>query len=438
MSLVPAVARRTFSALQTPNYRRFFIGQSTSLVGTWMQSVAQGWLVFTLTRSATALGFTIAVQTLPVLLLGPYGGVIADRVNKRRLMVALQTAMGAQALVLGVLTITGVVRFWEVCVLAVILGLNNTFENPSRQSFVLEMVGPDQLRNAVSLNSTMVNVARATGPAAAGVLIATVGVGICFLINAASFVAVVVSLTTMDRSAPRPSPPVARGRGQLREGFRYVARSPPPGDPAGHDGDRRHPRLEFQVVLPVLAARTFHGGAETFGFMTAAIGAGAVAGGLVTATRGRTGLRPLSIAALFFGLAILLASVAPIAVLEYAALAVVGWTSITFLATGNTTLQLGADPSMRGRVMALWAVAFMGSTPIGGPLIGWIVAETNGRVGLAVGGVSCLVAAAIGAFTVRRLARVAVPRADDLDLGSIAPVAGLDEGAGMADTIPRV
>ncbi len=186
MSLVPAVARRTFSALQIPNYRRFFIGQSTSLVGTWMQSVAQGWLVFTLTRSATALGFTIAVQTLPVMLLGPYGGVIADRVNKRRLMVALQTAMGAQALVLGVLTITGAVRFWEVCVLAVILGLNNTFENPSRQSFVLEMVGPDQLRNAVSLNSTMVNVARATGPAAAGVLIATVGVGICFLINAAS------------------------------------------------------------------------------------------------------------------------------------------------------------------------------------------------------------------------------------------------------------
>jgi MFS family permease len=438
MSLVPAVARRTFSALQIPNYRRFFIGQSTSLVGTWMQSVAQGWLVFTLTRSATALGFTIAVQTLPVLLLGPYGGVIADRVNKRRLMVALQTAMGAQALVLGVLTITGAVRFWEVCVLAVILGLNNTFENPSRQSFVLEMVGPDQLRNAVSLNSTMVNVARATGPAAAGVLIATVGVGICFLINAASFVAVVFSLTTMDRSALRPSRPVARGRGQLREGFRYVAQHSHLGIPLAMMGIVGTLAYEFQVVLPVLAARTFHGGAETFGFMTAAIGAGAVAGGLVTATRGRTGLRPLSTAALFFGLAILLASVAPIAVLEYAALAVVGWTSITFLATGNTTLQLGADPSMRGRVMALWAVAFMGSTPIGGPLIGWIVAETNGRVGLAVGGVSCLVAAAIGALTVRRLARVAPARADDLDLGSIGPVAGLDEGAGMADTIPRV
>ena len=242
----------------------------------------------------------------------------------------------------------------------------------------------------------------------------------------------------MDRSALRPSPPVARGRGQLREGFRYVAQHPRLGIPLAMMGIVGTLAYEFQVVLPVLADRTFHGGAETFGFMTAAIGAGAVAGGLVTATRGRTGLRPLSIAALFFGLAILLASVAPIAALEYAALAVVGWTSITFLATGNTTLQLGADPSMRGRVMALWAVAFMGSTPIGGPLIGWIVAETNGRVGLAVGGVSCLVAAAIGALTVRRLARVAPARADDPDLGSIGPVAGLDEGAGMVDTIPRV
>jgi MFS family permease len=284
----------------------------------------------------------------------------------------------------------------------------------------------------------MVNVARATGPAAAGVLIATVGVGICFLINAASFVAVVVSLSTMNRSALRPSPPVARGRGQLREGFRYVAQHPRLGIPLAMMGIVGTLAYEFQVVLPVLAARTFHGGAETFGFMTAAIGAGAVAGGLVTATRGRTGLRPLSIAALFFGLAILLASVAPIAVLEYAALAVVGWTSITFLATGNTTLQLGADPSMRGRVMALWAVAFMGSTPIGGPLIGWIVAATNGRVGLAVGGVSCLVAAAIGALTLRRLARVPPARADHPEPGSIGPVAGLDEGAGMADTIPRV
>jgi MFS family permease len=409
MSVI-AIARRTFSALSVPNYRRFFIGQSTSLIGTWMQSVAQAWLVFTLTHSATALGLTVALQTLPVLLLGPYGGVIADRVDKRRLMVVLQSVMGVQALVLGVLTITGAVRFWHVCVLAVILGLNNTFENPARQSFVLEMVGAPQLRNAVSLNSTMVNAARAVGPAAAGILIATVGVGICFVINAASFVAVVTSLIAMDRLTLQPSPPVARARGQLREGFRYIAGRPRLAIPLAMMGIVGMLAYEFQVVLPVLAQQTFHGGSEAYGFMTAAIGVGAVAGGLVTATRGRTGLQPLSVAAAALGLGILVASVAPNLWLEYAALAVVGWTSITFLATGNTTLQLEADASMRGRVMALWAVAFMGSTPIGGPVVGWIVAQTNGRVGLAVGGASGLVAAGVGALTLRRLRRAAARR----------------------------
>ena len=213
MSRILAVSRRTFSALSIPNFRRYFFGQSTSLIGTWMQSVAQSWLVFTLTHSATAIGFVLALQTLPVLLLGPYGGVIADRVDKRRLMIALQTLMGVQALVLGVLVVTHVVVFWEICVLAVALGLNNCFENPARQSFVREMVGAGQVRNAVSLNSTMVNAARAVGPAVAGLLIATVGVGVCFLVNAASFIAVVYSLVSMDTSALSPSAPTARARG---------------------------------------------------------------------------------------------------------------------------------------------------------------------------------------------------------------------------------
>ena len=210
MSRVSTIGRRTFSALSVPNYRRFFFGQSVSLIGTWMQTVAQSWLVYTLTHSATALGLVVALQTLPVLVLGPYGGVIADRADKRRLMIVLQSVMGLQALVLGLLTVTHVVRFWELCVLAVVLGLNNTFENPARQSFVLEMVGARELRNAVSLNSTMVNVARAIGPAVAGLLIATVGESMCFLINAVSFVAVVYSLASMDTSAlARASRPAA-------------------------------------------------------------------------------------------------------------------------------------------------------------------------------------------------------------------------------------
>jgi len=399
-----AIGRRTFSALNVPNFRRYYAGQAVSLVGTWMQSVAQSWLVYVLTHSATDLGLAVALQTLPVLVLGPYGGVIADRVDKRRLMVVLQSAMGVQALVLGLLTVLGVVRFWEILVLAVILGLNNTFENPARQAFVLEMVGPNEVRNAVSLNSTLFNAARAVGPAVAGILIATVGVGICFLLNAASFIAVVFSLVTMDRSLLQPSPPAGRANGQVREGFRYVAHTPRLLVPLVMMAIVGTLAYEFQVVLPVVAKGTFHGGAEAYGFMTAAMGIGAVLGGLVTAARGKTGLRPFTIAAAALGLALAVAAFSPVLALELVALGLVGYASVSFLATGNTTLQLEAEPSMRGRVMSLWAVAFLGTTPIGGPLLGWIIAETNGRVGLAVGATACLLAAAIGVLAAWRSA----------------------------------
>ena len=243
MSRLFAIGRRTFSALSIPNFRRYFVGQSISLVGTWMQAVAQSWLVFTLTHSSTALGGVIALQTLPVLLLGPYAGVIADRVDKRKLMIVLQSLMGVQALVLGVLTVTHVVRFWDVCVLAVVLGLNNTFENPARQSFVLEMVGADEVRNAVSLNSTMVNAARAVGPAVAGLLIATVGEGVCFLVNAVSFVAVVYSLVSMDAGALRPTVPTPARQGPAPGGIPLRRTRPPARHPASDDGHRGDARL---------------------------------------------------------------------------------------------------------------------------------------------------------------------------------------------------
>jgi MFS family permease len=368
-----------------------------------MQTVAQSWLVYTLTHSATALGFVVALQTLPVLILGPYAGVIADRVDKRKLMIVLQTLMGLQALVLGLLAVTHVVRFWEVCVLAVVLGLNNTFENPARQSFVLEMVGPTELRNAVSLNSTMVNAARSVGPAIAGILIATAGEGVCFLVNAASFAAVVYSLVSMDKVALNPTKPTGRHKGQMREGIRYVKNEPRLGVPLVMMGLVGTLAYEFQVTLPVVARQTFHGGAATYGFLTASMGIGAVLGGLVTAARGRTGLRYMTVAAVTFGLAMGFASLAPLLVVEFIALGAVGWASVTFLATGNSTLQLQADPSMRGRVMSLWAVAFMGSTPVGGPLIGWIVAATSARIGLGTGGISCIIAAGIGYLAMHKL-----------------------------------
>ncbi len=221
MTRLIGAGRTTFASLAIPNYRRYISGQAISLVGTWMQMAAQSWLVLTLTGSATTLGIVIALQTLPVLLLGPYGGVIADRVDKRRLMVILQAAMGVQALVLGVLTVTGAVELWEIGMLALLLGLNNAFENPARQSFMLEMIGPENLRNAVSLNSVLVNVARTIGPAVAGILIATVGTGVCFLVNAASFIAVIASLSMLDRTALHPTKPTPRAPGQLREGLRY-------------------------------------------------------------------------------------------------------------------------------------------------------------------------------------------------------------------------
>jgi MFS family permease len=399
------LGRQTFSSLKIPNYRLYFAGQSVSLAGTWMQMTAQSWLVLTLTRSSTDLGLVVALQTLPILVLGPYGGVIADRADKRRLMIALQIAMGLQALALGLLTVLGAVRFWEVCLLAVILGLNNAFENSARQSFVREMVGQDELRNAITLNSVTVNAARAVGPAIGGILIATVGVGVCFLVNAASFIAVVTSLLLMDRRALRPSIPTARARGQLREGLRYAMRIPQIAIPLAMMSLVGLLAYEFQVSLPVLARQTFHGDAEVYGFMTAAMGVGAVVGGLFTAARGRTGLRPMIIASTGFGAAILLAGFSPVLALAYPALLLVGWASVSFIAIGNSTIQLNTEPEFRGRTIALWQVAFQGTTPVGGPLIGWIIAETDPRVGLAVGGLSCLVAAGGGMLPARRSRR---------------------------------
>jgi MFS family permease len=316
-------------------------------------------------------------------------------------MIILQTAMGLQAAVLSVLALTHVVTYLDVCVLAIVLGLNNAFENPSRQSFVLEMVGPKDLRNAVSLNSTMNNVARAVGPAVAGVIIATIGEGWCFALNALSFIAVVGSLMAMDRSTLSPSVPTERAKGQLRDGFRYVAATPKLLFPLIMMGLVGMLAYEFQVTLPIVAGHVFHGSAEVFGILSASMGSGAIIGGLWTAAKGKTGTRAMVRAAILFGVFITFAALSPELWMEILALVLVGFASVQFLAMANSTLQLETDPQMRGRVMALWAVAFMGTTPIGGPLIGWITSLAGARVGLGVGAASCFIAAGIGWFTVR-------------------------------------
>ena len=399
---IRTLRRQTFAALGTPNYRLWFAGQSVSLVGTWMQTIAQSWLVLQLTGSGTAVGVVVALQTLPMLLLGPYAGVVADRVDKRRLMIVLQSAMGVLALTLGLLTITGSVRLWQVYLMASLLGLVNCFENPARQSFVLEMVGPTDLRNAISLNSVLVNVARSVGPAVAGLVIAAGGIGLCFLLNAASFVTVVTSLVRMDTAALQPSVPTARAPGQLREGFAYVRSTPALAVPLLMMTLVGCLAYEFQVVLPVLASQTFAGDARSYGFLTAAMGVGAVAGGLWVAARGGTGLRALVGASTGFAVAMSAAALAPNLVLAMIAMGLVGVSSVAFLSMANSTLQLASEPHMRGRVMALWAVAFLGSTPIGGPIAGAVSEHLGGRAGLALGAVACALAAALGAWVLRR------------------------------------
>jgi MFS family permease len=396
------VSRTTFAALAVPNYRLYISGQSISLIGTWMQMTAQSWLVYTLTHSAPALGLIVALQTLPVLVLGPYGGVIADRIDKRRLMIILQAMMGVQALILGLLTVTGNVHVWEIGVLAAFLGFNNAFENPARQSFMLELVGPEYLRNAVSLNSTLVNLARVIGPAVAGLLIAAVGDGVCFLVNAVSFVPVVTSLVRLDATLLNPSPPQKRAKGQLREGLAYVRRTPDLAVPLLMMAAVGCLAYEFQVSLPYMASRALHSGSSGFGFMTAAMGVGAVIGGLVVATRGRVGTLPIVLSAIGFGVALGLAALAPNLPLELLALGFVGVANISFMSMGNSTLQLGSAPEMRGRVMSLWFVAFQGSTPIGGPIVGAVMAAAGARAGLGLGAVTCFVAAAAGALLLRR------------------------------------
>lgn len=397
-----AWAEVTFASLRTPNYRRYFAGQAVSLVGTWMQTVAQAWLVLELTGSGTALGLVAAAQFLPILLLAPYGGLLADRLDKRAILIATQTALGAMALTLGVLTVTGAVRLWMVVALALALGVATAVDNPARQAFAQEMVGPDGLRNAVSLNSVLVNTARAVGPAVAGVLIATVGTGPCFLINAASYVAVVAALVSMDVRALIPAPRQDRAPGQVRQGLSYVAHTPDLLVPLMMLALVGTLAYEFQVVLPLMARGPLDGGAGTYGLLTSAMGAGAIVGGLVVAGHGRTGLRPLSAAAAIFGLAILGAAVAPSVVTSLVALAVVGAASVTFLAVGNSTLQLTAEPRFRGRVMALWAVAFLGSTPLGAPVIGAVSEHLSPRGGLVIGGLACLAAAGLGAWAIAR------------------------------------
>ena len=391
-----AALRRSFGSLEIPNYRRYFGGQIVSLSGNWMQMVAEMWLILTLTGSGVAVGVTSALQFLPILVFGAWGGVLADRFSKRRLLIVTQTMMAAPALVLWAVTASGAVEPWMVFALVFVRGAVNAVDNPTRQSFVIEMVGSERVVNAVGLNSVLIHSARIVGPAGAGILIATIGIAPCFLLNAATFAVMIVALRGMDRA--RLSEPTAPERGSegVRAALAYVR------------GERELlvPLLmmvvigtlafNFQVLLPLLGRFTFDGGVAAYTLLAIAMAVGSICGALVTGARGRVGERLLIGSAFGFGISAFVAAAAPTIELEMLALAPLGFASVTFAAGVNSTLQLAAAPAMRGRVMALYSVVFLGSTPIGGPIAGLLAELAGPRAGLVLAGVAATAAATGG------------------------------------------
>jgi MFS family permease len=395
--------RETFSSLYVRNYRLYYIGQIISTSGTFMQMVAQAWLVLKLTNSGTALGLTSALQYVPILFLGPYGGVIADRISKRKILYFTQSISGILALILGVLVVTGLIRVWMVYILAFNLGMVNVFDNPTRQTFYMELVGPDNLRNAVTLYSTLVNLARIIGPAIAAAIIAVFGLAPCFIINGISYVAVVIMLGMMNVKELIITPPVPRAKGQIREGFKYVISTPIIGSTLLMMALIGTFTYEFQVSLPLIAQFTFKGDASSYALLTGSMGFGAAVGGIFFASR--KGIQPLKVvsAALLFGLAVLAAAFMPSLLLTALFLVLVGISSINFSSLGNSMIQLESSPQMRGRVMSFWSIAFLGSTTIGGPVVGWFAEVAGARWGLALGGFAALIATALGAVTLRNV-----------------------------------
>jgi MFS family permease len=396
---------RIGSSLRHRNYRLFFFGQLISVMGTWMQTVAQSFLVLDLTHSGTDLGLVTAARFLPILVFGPAGGLFADRRNKRRILYVTQALSGVLAAIFAILTGTHVIQMWLVYVLALSLGFVNVFDNPARQSFISEMVPRDDLANAITLNSVSINLARVFGAAVGGVLAAALGLALCFTCNAISFAAVIVSLAAMNGALLFPAMPVKRRPGQIRQGLRYVRETPELLIPLLMIALVGTLAWEFQVTLPLIASNVFGGGAGSYGVMASVMGVGAVGGGLVSAARARPRARSLCLAAIGWGIAITAAAVAPTLPLELAALVFVGYGSITFNSYAKTTLQLAADPAMRGRVMALWALAWQGSTPIGGPLVGWIAQEAGARWSLAVGGIPTLICGLLALPVLTRIDR---------------------------------
>ncbi|MCD9625564.1 MFS transporter [Rhabdothermincola salaria] len=442
--------RTTFSALGVRNYRLYFTGLIVATTGRWMQMIAQAWLVLELSDdNAAVLGLVTAMQWLPILLIGPWAGVLADRVDKRRLLIATQSATAALGIGLGVAVLADVASLGLVMGFAAALGLVTAADMPARQSFLLEMVGSDRLTNAVSLNTVTMNIGRLVGPAIAGLVISYWDLAICFLANGLSFGATIVALMMMRTDELETAPPVARAKGQLREGLRIVWSTP----------GLRTPLLmmlaiglltyENQITLPVLARETFQTGADGFGLLQSAMSVGAVVGGLVFATRTQPSHRRLTTAAAGLGAVTLALAFAPTFATALVVLPLMGVGSVMFLTMANSTLQLTADPAMRSRVMALYTVAFVGSTPIGGPIVGWVAQVFGVRWAIALGGITALFAGLVAWRSLRtqpdvpelvaaRMEREAgavddTPRSSDPDEAAVGSTSGPNPGTRRDD-----
>ncbi len=388
--------KQTFVSFKIYNFRVFIIGQGISMIGTWMQTIGLAWLVLQISHSGTTLGFVVALQFLPILFFGMYGGLVADRFNKRKILFITQFSFSILALILGSLVLEKLITINLIYLFAILFGLVNTIDNPTRQSFVIEMVGRDKVRNAVTLNSTMVNSARVIGPSIAGILIATLGIGACFIANGLSYFMVLLALYLMRSNELYPAEIKQKTTKQIRIALKYVLSQPKLKTTLIIMFIIGTFAYEFPVIYPLVAIKTFHGNAGTYAAMMTSAGLGAIVGSIYTASRKSTEIKQLLTACFLFGLSIIIASLMPTIITLLVSLFIVGGLSIVFIALGNSLLQIEAAPQMRGRVMSLWTIAFLGTTPIGGPIIGYIADHFSPRLGLATGGISAIIAAYVG------------------------------------------
>lgn len=385
--------KEILSSLKIKNYRLFFIGQAISLCGTWMQTIGQDWLVLQITKSGIQLGVVSAFQFLPVLLLAPLGGVISDRFSKRKILIITQILTSALSFILAMLIITSAVKIWMIYILAVGLGLINAVDNPTRLAFVSETVDKNNLANAVTLNSSEFNLARTIGPVIGGAVIAVLGLGACFLFSILLYFGTIITLLLINKKELHTTERITKINGQIREGIKYVISSP----------ILFHLLIiliiigtlsyEFSVSLPLLAKFTFNGNAQSYAFLVASLGLGSFVGGIFAAKRKTSNPRSLIVYSLLFGITLSFAAFMPTLMPALIFLFFAGIFSINFISIANTILQLESRPEMRGRVMSFWTVAFLGSTPIGGPIIGWIGEKFGARWGLSIGGITAIITA---------------------------------------------